>query len=226
MAFPTTGVLDTFTGTDGTTPPNANWTNNVRAIATESGLEINTNQARSDKVGTSDYGDAWWNATQFGPDQEVYATLSGWNNADANSELALWLRLQSPGVNGAVDGYFAKVLLVAGTDTVGIWRVDNSAFTALGTTINQEFAQGDKFGFEVIGSTLSVYRHDGTNWTNLGSRTDTTYNLPGYIGLLNFHGTTGVAKADDFGGGNVLPESPPDLMKTRKPRFIYMRRNK
>jgi hypothetical protein len=45
MAFPSTVILETFTGTDGTTPPNANWTNQVTVFTANSGVKLLTNAA-------------------------------------------------------------------------------------------------------------------------------------------------------------------------------------
>jgi len=64
MALPAT---EAFTGTDGTSPPNANWTNH------DLGVQIKSNAVAA--TGTDGF--AYWNADVFADDQYAQVTLVG-----------------------------------------------------------------------------------------------------------------------------------------------------
>ena len=192
MAFPTTGILDTFNragpglGTDWTAPL---WFgDNVP--------EITGNQLYNP---LNTYADAYWDLVTFGPASEAYldlATLPG-----AGNLVYLNLRIVNPGAASTMDGYEAHYLQQAGTDILRIFRIDNTVGTQLGADISLDFAAGDGFGFEANGSTLTIYRRSSGTWSSAGSRTDSTYTADGYIGC-GIQETT--ARGDNFGGGTLI----------------------
>lgn len=201
MAFPTTGVLETFTGSNGTSPPNSNWSNGIDG---GSGIEIQGNQADTAHV-TNSYGGGWWNAAQFGPDVEAFVSVA--SKSEENDQIGLAIRVQSPGNAGTWDGYVINWdSKLAATDEISVWVITNGSGTQLGATIMQEMAAGDKLGVEMIGNSLKVYRYNGGTWTLLATRTDSTYTGAGFIGLnlRNANATGGNMRADDFGGGTVV----------------------
>lgn len=192
MAFPTTSVLDDFTGTGSLS---ANWTLDVEANS-GTGANRTSDQLATSRAGVST---AWWNATTFGPDCEAFLTIA--TKAGNGRYEGLWLRLQTPGTTG-VDGYFFEVGEVAGTDQCTIYRQDDHIFTVLTGSFSQEFSAGDALGAEAIGSTLTIYRKaSGGAWSSIGSRSDATYGSAGNIGVY-IENTTG--RFDDFGGGDVV----------------------
>lgn len=193
MAFPTTGVLDSFTRADEGPPPSANWTNNPTNTA-NGGLKVVSNTCAGETAGDNQFNEGYWNSA-FSADQEAYFTIT--TIPAVNRSAALLLRIASPATASA-DCYYAQLVKAAGTDTVQIWRIDNAAFTQLGATISQEIG-AEGFGFEAIGSTLTVYYNPGS-WTSFASRTDATYS-GGYIGvMIEDIG----ARVDNFGGGTVV----------------------
>lgn len=191
-AFPDNGVLETFTGTDGTTPPNANWTN--AEIAGSSGVVIESNGV-SAGGGSGRWG-AYWNPTVFNADSEAYIT---YNNLNA-IELFACLRLVNIG-SGTTDGY-----CVSGEDSAGLiklWRDDNEAVTQIGTSVSQAFTNGDRIGITAIGNQICSYFSDnGAAWVQKACVTDSTYSAGGRIGLMA-NGNVTQPLGDDFGGGNV-----------------------
>lgn len=196
--FPTTGVLETFTGADGTSPPNANWTNGYGASSNP--IEIRGNACESAHV-TNEYSSGWWNADEFGPDFEAFCTIT--SKGGNNDEVGLALRMRSPGTAG-FDLYQANaVFFDAATDEAKIFRADDGVYTQLGATVSQEWAVGEKLGFEAIGATLTLYRFASGAWASVLSRTDATYVAAGSIGT-NIRGANATTRSDDFGGGTVV----------------------
>src|SRR5438105_2562421 len=95
--FPTTPVLETFTGAL-VSPPNASWTriNAAGADIQQDGTGLGNNQSIS--VGAHDY----WNPGTFGPDCEAYLTVT---TLPASGILRLHVRVANPGNNATRNGY-------------------------------------------------------------------------------------------------------------------------
>ena len=200
MAFPTTSVIETFTGADTTTPPNSNWTNFWGSSAGANlGIRITSNRAAANN--TSFYCTAYWDTETFGPNCEAFCTIT---TVPINGDIiGLWIRGQSPGLS-TDDGYLVGADKSAGTDTFDVYRIDNNTYTLLGSAISQEFAANDSFGISAVGSTLEIwYKASGGSWTSLGTKTDGTYSGAGYIGIS----IDKAAQLDDFGGGTVVAAS-------------------
>lgn len=202
-AFPDNGVLDTFTGTDDTSPPNANWTNTVIFGTTSSLVRIRSNAVTSNAASGTE-ADAYYDVTTFDVDQEVYADII---EASVHDYISVCGRLVNLG-GSTTDGYC--VYTDRALSQVGILRVDNGAPTQLGSLISQAIGVGDKVGLKMVGSQICAWFYDASGaavWTELGCRTDATYSVGGYIGLAvdSVNNTTGIA--DNFGGGNVAAAS-------------------
>lgn len=192
LAFPDNGVLDAFTGTNGTTPPDGSFTN--AEIAGSSGCVIQSNGV-APGGGSGRWG-CYWNVTTFNADQESYIT---YNNLNA-FEVFTCARLANIG-SGTTDGY-----CVSGEDAaalIKIWRIDNEAVTQIGSSVSQAFTNGDRIGITVIGNQICSYFSDnGAAWVQKDCQTDSTYSAGGRIGLM-VNGSTTQPLGDDFGGGNV-----------------------
>lgn len=189
-SFPASAILDNFDRADNPTDLGANWTNTV--VGGDGGFRILSNKARN-LSGTSST--AWWSAGTFGPDCEVYVSISGLSGAFEG----VLLRLATPGTGG-VDGY--HVLCAKATNVIRVYRIDNGGFTQLGADISQTIAPGDKIGASMVGSLLTVYYKSGAGaWTALATRTDAAYSAAGYLGLRA--GNTSGIDLDDFGGGSI-----------------------
>lgn len=196
MAFPTTGLLDAFTGADTTSPPSANWTNDIYGAGGGRALAIATNQAKG--VATASDNSAWWNASTFGADSECYVTIAAKPATD--DDINCFVRIQSPG-SAATDGYRGRFITRSGTDEIKMYRIDNAVSTQLGSTVTQEFANGEKFGVEMIGTSLKFYHFTGGSWNLKVTVTDSAYASAGNIALSTDNTT---ARLDDFGGGTVV----------------------
>ena len=198
MAFPTTSVLDDFNRADGDL--GSNWTEGTFGGGDEYRILSNTVVGQTDQQVDS----AYWNPSTFGADTEAFVTFAvlPFEAGDRNS---LVLRLDPSG-DTTWDGY---ILDLRPQNTQAdyqffIQEVTNSTKTQLGAAVNVTISAGHKMGFEAIGSTLKGYQHNGTSWSEIRSRTDTTHTAAGNIGITGeFDNNNDRPKYDDFGGGTV-----------------------
>lgn len=195
-SFPTTSVLDAFTGSNGDDLPtySANWS----AMTNATNLEIQSNAA----TGTSGAGNNanYWNVSNFGANLECYCTV---NTVPGDNDVVLLLaRLVSESNLATADGYGCRLLKLSGTDTIDIVRIDNGTPTTVGSAENQEFADGDAFGFTAIGDSFQIYYKPAAGaWGTLGSaKTDATYSAAGKLGI---YVDGSVCRVDGFGGGTI-----------------------
>lgn len=185
MAFPVNGVIDDCNRADEGPPPTG-WGDMV------SGLVISSNQLAPSGPGNRS---SYYATILTDDDCEVYATIG---TAPANNRnMSLYARLTDIG-SGTTDGYGVRLNKTTGTDTLQIVRMDNGSLSVLGADFSQELVDGDQFGLEIVGSTLTLYVNTGSGWSSLGSRTDSTYPNAGYLGADIGSGTL-----DDFGGGGL-----------------------
>lgn len=147
-------------------------------------------------VGTSE--DIYWNGTTFGPDQEVYLTLT---SIDPNgSEIGLILKSQS---NSSITGMIVAVYNPV-PKYVQVWTyAPSQGWQARGNSIPVIFANGDQFGARATtNGNVEIYQ----NGTLLATRSVTawpSYAGSGYIGVFPLSASNTVL--DDFGGGTVDP---------------------
>ena len=210
-AFPTISTAtETFTGSDSTTPINANWTNNVDGMGVGNGMQITSNQGAP----VSGYSGSWWDTSTFGPDCEARAKVVvlppsgfyyfGW-----------FFRMDDPSSSPAAsDGYELCYEHQSGTtQLLRAFRADNGSFTGYGSTydISAVAANNHWLGAEVIGSSHAIYwSTDGSSWTGYWSATEGTYTGSGYLGF-ELGDTT--ARIDDAYFGTVVTGPPPPAPK-------------
>lgn len=198
MAFPTTSVLDNFNRADG-------------ALGTNWSLAYNYFGAGDPTIsgnvvvcGTG-YHVMYWNALTPGADQESYIDVpTKWGSIETPSEgVAVECRMANY-AQSTWRGYEVMVLSVTGTgnDTWHVNRIDDHVATQLGATVTREYADGDSVGIEAIGTTIKAYHKSGGTWTEVASRTDSTYN-DGGIGFYAGRDATNW-QYDNFGGGTVV----------------------
>lgn len=192
MAFPETGLLDTFSDTEG--PPMTGWSTptGVAGLRSASG-ECLANAANAFGV---------WDSIMGGEDEEVFCTVT--TATGSGAAISIFVRLKDVSSGATIDGYGIEITEGA-TDTWVIRAYTNAVPTTLGTSFNQEISDGDSIGLRIVGSTLTAwYKASGGSWTQLAERTDSTYTAAGYI-ALSISDTTG--RVDDFGGGTIYVES-------------------
>jgi hypothetical protein len=165
-------------------------------------IQILANQAACDAAGT---GEVYWTAASYGPDVDVYMTLpvlAGTGNA-----FRVKARIKDVPGTATQDGYQIRTNEQVGgaNDQVFIEVMTNGTPTTLGATITQELTAGDKLGLRCEGSSISAYLFTGGAWTLLGTRTDTTYPLAGFVGF-GIRNSTG--RVDDFFAGAIPGDTP------------------
>lgn len=191
-------LLDNFNRANEGPPPSSSWTNVIN------GLKVVSNACKGNGSGVQNI--SFWNA-QMGPDVDVEVTLDSKGGTNQFVELYLGMTTQS---SGTMDGYCVRMNPQSGTDQVIFFRIDNGTFAQIGSVIGQEITGGDKIRFRRVGDVISVWRHDGSDWAELGNRTDATYSAAGYVGIGIAHT---IAILDDFcaetiSGDVVVTPSP------------------
>jgi hypothetical protein len=186
-AFTAAPIIDNFDRANEGPPPSSNWTTGIDGGSV--GFSVSSNQAAPAGEGAS----MFWNAADFGPDLDVYATRSV-NNAP----IRIYWRMVSAGTSG-VDGYAA----LAYTDgNIYVYKVTNFGNTQIGAAMAQAVAAGGSLGVRMIGSTIDVYyKAPAGSWVLVGSRSDSTYSAAGKVGVQFFDGTS--HRLDDFGAGTL-----------------------
>lgn len=197
MAFPETSVLDSFDRSNEGPPPSASWRSDS-ARAGFSTLSVSSNQC----VSSGGDGGLW--GTAVGPETELFTTIA--DIAANGAQTQFFLRANDVGNTSTVTGYelrWFRADASTGTqyqfyrwDTGGV-QTDLGAF---GTESGGSWSNGIKFGVSMVGSTLTLYVNRGS-WSQIDTRSDSTYNSSGYIGL-RLSGST-ATKYDDFGGGTI-----------------------
>lgn len=187
MAFPTTGVLDSFDRADSASL-GASWTPQFDSF------KIVSNQCA---VTTSDTYTAVLYGTAFANDQEVYLTLSTISTVFNYGRL--WVR-SSSSTDPEVASYSLSWDAEFGTITVN--DVTSTVETQLGATITQSLSSGDSVGLSIIGSTITVYyKASGGSWNSLATRTDSAHSTGAYL-AMEVYGKT-ASRFDNFGGGSI-----------------------
>jgi hypothetical protein len=196
MAFPTTSILDSFTGTGAL---GANWSNldAYNFPFNRSGDAALVYQADSGEGGS------YYNV-QFGADQEVYATIAALPE-DAGNSLGLEVRLANP--TSERDGYHLD--WAYSYDTFALYKVVNRVYTMMGASVDRTMTVGYEFGILVTGSsttTVKAYTDEGSGWVERLSRDDSSSPITG-DGYIAMHDWTfavyDTGKLDDFGGGAI-----------------------
>lgn len=189
MAFPTTSVLDDFNRANTGPPPASSWSNSIQGSGLN-GLQVVSNSLQNS--GSFEQRESYWNVATFGPDSEVYITVT----TVGITAMRLYTRLASPGAAGA-DGYVAYFT----STTLFMYRMDDTALTQLGASVSVSYSDGDSLGLEAISNAITTYKKTaGGAWASIASRTDGTYTAAGNIGV----GTDAQNWVlDDFGGGTI-----------------------
>ncbi len=192
LVFPTTPVLADFNQSD-VDPVPPPWLGPL--ISGEGQLEIVSNRARGNTAGV-------FNGSYRGPygaDQEVYFVVP---TISVGNRIEGYLRVNIDGLG--TDGYCVSV--VGTTWTLRV--VNNSTSSALGAHFTgPAIAAGDAIGARVIGTDLEAWHKPAAgSWTQLFTRSDSTYAGPGMIGARMFGDAFEI---EDFGGGTYGGE--PDV---------------
>lgn len=217
MAFPTTSVIDNFTGANGSisgrvaSPGGQTWGSAL--YFGSSAAQITSNAIATINGTTQTAGIA----VAYGRNCEVFATA----NASAMEETYLFLRLSQVTIIETYTGSWFMDVINTGyriisdhtADFTGQPVIHNGSAGRV-AWVGGNLALGDKFGFsleEVSGGTIArAYRTlsgvwgEDRNATLAGSR----ITAAGFIGFrLAGTGANNSAIMDDFGGGTMVPQT-------------------
>ena len=199
MAFPTTGVLDSgVRSNENPLSDEGKWTNGQMPEAWGYSMQLLSNVI---KGGGASYNSAHRNNADYGPDVEVYVTVTAKDTTNGN-DCNLFARLRQI-AETTTDGYSLNIALAAGADVWSLLRWENGAYSAtLGATFTQEISAGDSVGLSIVGSTLTAwYKAVGGVWSRLAERDDATYPGAGKLGLVAY---STAWEFNDYGGGTVI----------------------
>lgn len=195
MAAPTTPILDDFNRANG--PSGTNWT--AIFSATEPLPSIATNKL-SNATGSAQSG--YWNPSTFGGlNVETYGTLGAW--PAGTPEHTLWVNMLGfSGSSIPTSGYALDMIV----GSMAILKADGIGGLTTLTSLDPSAFLTSILGmwFNKVGTLLTGYTWDGSNWTSRISTTDggTPFNAAGYIGL-EIQGGSGTMTLDNFGGGTI-----------------------
>lgn len=191
MAFPVTGVLDSFNaGALQNLSARAGWSASDHVISGAG--DLTTDAVPTYASGGGNNGNAW--ATTFN-DCEVWVTFAVLPNPNFVNLYARWN-------TAANSGYELTFFPVGGGSfNVGATRRDSGSGTSLGST-SPTLSAGDSIGLSCIGSAVTSYYKQGAGaWTQSATATDATY----VSGVLGIYGNDSTYHVDAFGGGDPGP---------------------
>lgn len=195
-AFPTTGILATFTTTENPLSEGGNFTNPL--YNGNGNLEATGGQCKATNAGGDD--SAYWDTTTFGPNCEIYVDVAT-AGADGNHNNTLAIRIVDPGLT-TLDGHgctFFSGTTGATNGLAQVWEHTNGSFTQIGADIEMDITNGVKTGYDGVGGTLGIYRNAGS-WVQEATRA-AVYTAAGNIGI-GIKDTT--IRLDNMGGGTVI----------------------
>ena len=203
--FPTTSQLDDFERADEIfSTVSSPWRSGIYA-----GEQLQI--VDGELVNLSSWGSAYWNTTTFDADQEVwyefaddpFGTLGG-TQGSAGIEPAVRISAENTSIPNCYFFHFQG-------DTVHLWRMQNGAQDALGSTgVWSTVSAGDKIGVEAVGPLLRAWEKVGSNpWemileVDVSIEDDSPDLGGGYIGML-LNG----AFFENMGGGNIAAAQLP-----------------
>jgi len=201
LSLPATEV---FSGTDGTTPPNANWTN----MAT--GVKILTNACAA--VTAAVYAAAFWNADAFDNDQFAQATILGAFNNTGPIVRA---------VSSGGDNYYMLDANDSGATNTYLFKCIGGGFTLI-QTFGVTFAGGDIAKISIAGTTIQCFKNAG----QIGTDSTDSALASGSAGVM---ANTITAGLDNWEGGNVgaastTPRVPRAFRLVKRRRSLPQRR--
>lgn len=199
--FPSIPVVESFTGVNGTTPPNADWTNELLVRDGLHGFAIQGNAATGRD--SNNEHTAWYNRRIYGPNMAAsieVPTLPG-----ATKYVGLLLRTILPGTaNWLAWGIYLQ------DNNLKIYR--DAPAGALDTTVSVTWSAGDTLGAVLAGGHIEGWQKSGGVWTKR-AETDHAYaGSAGYAGLW-IDGNTG--RLDNFSVGAL---SDGDIVASRRRR--------
>lgn len=204
FGFADATLRDAFDRADGAL--GANWTNLIISTDASTLVVVSNGVSREATAGS---GSAHWTGATFGPNVKVSLDTPD-ATVPSTASLFIYLRLTSPGVASATDGYACQFSPF--TTTVNVLRIDNSSSTTLNTNAAAPLADGGKVGCEVIGNTITAYVDTGSGYVAVATAADGTYPAGGSAGL-RANATT--LRADNFGAQTIIP------VVTRPPLFFH-----
>lgn len=215
----TATLLDSFTGADENPlreggnwarvePPSVNPADAQRLGNAYCGTEVLPSFA---------IGNLYWTQRYFGPDVDVYMTITGGiGSGGGGGGYLLEVRGQNP-TDGTHFNYSAYLLQITGGSTWRLFTLINGAPDTTVGTATQAIATGDKMGFRAQGNVISGWWNDVSTgiWTQVLSYTDTSNLLTGE-GFVAIATDNTTATVTNLHAGNLPTASAVQVIKYRR----------
>lgn len=197
MPSPSTGILDTFQGSDQNPLVNASGGGTWAQIGGASGFGITALQRLSNQcAGNGGSGSVGYLTPTFNANCEVYGTLGATGAAGNYWEIGL-----RGGNTSNISTFFAYVLRWTQGSGIQIIRFASLGATTIGGPYAQELGAGDSMWLRMRGSLIEAfYKPSAGNYSLLGTVTDANF-ASGGSHVMTITGTT--MRVSSFGGGNV-----------------------
>jgi hypothetical protein len=194
MAFGDVPVLDAYGRADGGL--GSAYTTDA-AFDGAAAPRVVTNQAACASGGG--YSSAYYNLMGFLGIKQAYMTIATLPESPRYAGIGF---VYGPG-SSAVDGYHVEYRVGTG---IIIYRFDNTIFTQLGASIAWTPSAGNKLGIRINerAGIVEAWTHNGTSWSQAGTRSDSTYKGLAYA---EFYIRGNNTRIDDFAAG-----SEPDIV--------------
>lgn len=191
MAFGDVPVVETFTQADGALP--AGWTTDA-AFDGAAAPRVVSNQAACASGGG--YSSAWRNVVSMLGNKQAYMTIPTLPESPRYAGLGF---VYGPG-SSSVDGYHVEYRVGRG---IIVYRFDNTIFTQLGVDIAWTPSAGNKLGIRINekAGIIEAWTHNGTSWSQAGTRSDSTYTGAAYP---EFYIRGNNTRIDDFAAGSEV----------------------
>jgi hypothetical protein len=199
MAFPQTGILDSFVRANEMPLNQTNWYDLI-------GVIVSGNQAKASAYDS--YSGLSFYDTSFGPDCDAYVTIPTIDLGIQNQARVL-ARYDPDAENGYSVN--ASYLGGGGSDEIELDRWDGGGNTPL-AIYAVTLADGDAIGIRCEGNNISAYHYTLGAWALLGTQVDATYPGAGLCGLFvtaNATTTDSIA-LENFGAGNETGAAFPE----------------
>jgi hypothetical protein len=209
VPFPTTPVLEDCSGAD-EDPLDTHWDGTHNFLAGDTGNHALISHLLTNRTGggtdTSSCYDGVSGIQQFTGDIEIWITVSVASTVVADQVKVVAMNERA---SATADGYEIHVEKVAGAGN-DIWRIrrrDNVTPTVIPPGDLPTTEVGSSFGMGMRiwqnGLIEAWYASDAINYSLVGTRTDTTYVGPWWIGIKTAQASPLAWKISAFGGGVV-----------------------
>ena len=213
MAFPdSVSLIDSFAGVDeNPLVEGGNW---AQYATSHQSLQRISNEVTSQFVGPPNigFGEGYWTPQVFGPDMQAWITI---DTISAGGLMNIGGRAATPGLSGP---YYDILYRDVGGGAA--WSIRRGVVGGTVTTLassTQRISNGDGWGIQILGNTISGWYLTGGVWTQILSATDSNPSTTG-AGFVIIGFDNSVWRAHNLFAGTVTTSFVPQSYRRIKLR--------